>query len=45
MKDLIIEIEDVLKYNKYSLREVADMFGVEVAFVEKVDGDMEEEGV
>ena len=43
MKDLIIEIEDVLKYNKYSYREIADMFGVEVAFVEKVDCDIEEE--
>jgi len=43
MKDMIIEIEEALRYNKYSYREIADMFGVEVAFVEKVDGDMEEE--
>jgi len=45
MKDLIIEIEEALQYNKYSYREIADMFGVDVAFVEKVDGDMEEGGV
>ena len=45
MKDLILEIEEALQYNKYSYREIADMFGVDVAFVEKVDGDMEEEGV
>jgi transposase len=45
MKDLILEIQEALQYNKYSYREVADMFGVEVAFVEKIDGDMEEEGV
>ena len=43
MKDLIIEIEDVLKYNKYSLREVADMFGVELEFVMEIDGGLEEE--
>ena len=43
MKDMIIEIEEALRYNKYSYREIADMFGVEVAFVEKVDGEMEEE--
>jgi transposase len=45
MKDLILEIEEALQYNKYSYREIADMFGVDVAFVEKVDGDLDEEGV
>jgi len=45
MKDLILEIEEALRYNKYSYREIADMFGVDVAFVEKVDGDLDEEGV
>lgn len=45
MKDLIIEIEEALRYNKYSLREVADLFGVELEFVMKIDGDLDEEGV
>ena len=45
MKDLILDIQEALQYNKYSYREIADTFGVEVEFVEKIDGDMEEEGV
>ncbi len=45
MKDLILEIEEALRYNKYSYREIADLFGVEVAFVEKIDCEMDEESV
>jgi transposase len=43
MKDLIIDIEDALRCDKYSYREIADMFGVDVSFVEKIDGGLEEE--
>lgn len=45
MKELIIEIQDLLRYNKYSYREIADMVGVDVSLVEDVDGSLDEEGV
>jgi len=45
-KDMMIDVQEVLQYNKYSYREVADMFGISVADVERIDEIMNgEEGV
>jgi hypothetical protein len=45
-KDMMIEVQEMLEYNKYSYREVADMFGITVADVERIDEIMNgEEGV
>jgi predicted XRE-type DNA-binding protein len=36
-KDMMIDVQEMLEYNKYSYREVADMFGITVADVERID--------
>ena len=35
--DLMIDVSNVLMTNKYSYTEVADMFGISVADVERID--------
>lgn len=37
MKDLIIQVTEVLELSKYSHREVADMFGMTIDQVQKID--------
>ena len=36
MKDMIIDIEEMLKLGKYSYQEIADMFGIPVEAVAAV---------